>query len=174
MTQTEKLMKAQGLLELLPTGMLDPVEVIKRVLEAQEQPNWEQLLNKQIQQTGSFEPPPDPKLQEMQMKSQMEQQKIQMNAQALQHKMELSSRDSEQQLAMRAQEHQQVMQHKAQLANLDAALALHKQKIFSATEQASVNQKLVQNHQQHQQKLQQTKELSSVQKRNSGTGKAKK
>jgi len=174
MTQTEKLMKAQGLLELLPTGMLDPVEVIKRVLEAQEQPNWEQLLNKQIQQTGSFEPPPDPKLQEMQMKSQMEQQKIQMNAQALQHKMELSSRDSEQQLAMRAQEHQQVMQHKAQLANLDAALALHKQKIFSATEQATVNQKLVQNHQQHQQKLQQTKELSSVQKRNSGTGKAKK
>jgi len=174
MTQTEKLMKAQGLLELLPTGMLDPVEVVKRVLEAQEQPNWEQLLNKQIQQTGSFEPPPDPKLQEMQMKSQMEQQKIQMNAQALQHKMELSSRDSEQQLAMRAQEHQQVMQHKAQLANLDAALALHKQKIFSATEQATVNQKLVQNHQQHQQKLQQTKELSSVQKRNSGTGKAKK
>jgi len=174
MTQTEKLMKAQGLLELLPTGMLDPVEVVKRVLEAQEQPNWEQLLNKQIQQTGSFEPPPDPKLQEMQMKSQLEQQKIQMNAQALQHKMELEARDRTVQLAMKAQEHQQSMQHKAQMANIDAATAVHKQKIFSATEQAAVNQKLVQNHQQHQQKLQQTKELSSVQKRNSGTGKAKK
>lgn len=174
MTQTEKLMKAQGLLELFSTGMLDPVEVVKRVLEAQEQPNWEQLLNKQIQQTGSFEPPPDPKLQEMQMKSQLEQQKIQMNAQALQHKMELEARDRTVQLAMKAQEHQQSMQHKAQMANIDAATAVHKQKIFSATEQAAVNQKLVQNHQQHQQKLQQTKELSSVQKRNSGTGKAKK
>jgi chaperonin GroES len=174
MTQTEKLMKAQGLLELLPTGMLDPVEVVKRVLEAQEQPNWEKLLSQQIQQTGQFEPPPDPKLQEMQMKSQLEQQKVQMNAQALQQKMELQARDSAVQLSMKAQSHQQDMQHKAQMANIDAATAVHKQKIFSATEQAAVNQKLVQNHQQHQQKLQQTKEQSSVQKRNSGTGKAKK
>jgi hypothetical protein len=88
--------------------------------------------------------------------------------------MELEARDRTVQLAMKAQEHQQTMQHKAQMANIDAATAVHKQKIFSATEQAAVNQKLVQNHQQHQQKLQQTKELSSVQKRNSGTGKAKK
>lgn len=174
MTQTEKLMKAQGLLELLPTGMLDPVEVVKRVLEAQEQPNWEKLLNQQIQQTGQFEPPPDPKLQEMQMKSQLEQQKIQMNAQAMQQKMELEARDRNVQLSMKAQEHQQNMQHKAQMANIDAATAVHKQKIFSVTEQATVNQKLVQNHQQHQQKLQQTKEQSSVQKWNSATGKAKK
>jgi chaperonin GroES len=174
MTQTEKLMKAQGLLELLSTGMLDPVEVVKRVLEAQEQPNWEKLLNQQIQQTGQFEPPPDPKMQEMHRKSQLEQQKVQMNAAALQQKMELEARDKQVQLAMQAQAHNQEMQHKAQMANIDAATALHKQKIFSATEQAATNQKLVHNEQAHRQKLQQTKESSSAQKQNSGNGKAKK
>ena len=174
MTQTEKLMKAQGLLELLPTGMLDPVEVIKRVLEAQEQPNWEKLLNQQIQQTGQFEPPPDPKLQEMQMKSQLEQQKVQMQAGATQQKMELEARDKEVQLAMKAQEHRQEMQQKAQMANIDAATAVHKQRIFSATEQAKVNQGLSQSQEQHKAKLQQMKEQKSVQNKNSGNGKPKK
>lgn len=174
MTQTEKLMKAQGLLELLSTGMLDPVEVVKRVLEAQEQPNWEKILSQQIQQTGQFEPPPDPKLQEMQMKSQLEQQKVQMQAGATQQKMELEARDKQVQLAMQAQAHNQEMQHKAQMANIDAATAVHKQKIFSATEQAKVNQGLVQKHQEHQQKLQQTKELSSAKRQNSKNGKPNK
>ena len=132
MSQTERLMKAQGLLELLPTGMLDPVEVISRVLEAQEQPNWQKLFSKQIQESGQFEPPPDPKLQEMQMKGQMEQQKVAMQAQAQQQKMELDSRDKQVQLAMKAQEHQMNMQHKAQMAQLDAAEKVHMQRIFSA------------------------------------------
>lgn len=174
MTQTEKLMKAQGLLELLSTGMLDPVEVVKRVLEAQEQPNWEKLLSQQIQQTGQFEPPPDPKLQEMQMKSQLEQQKVQMQAGAMQQKMELGARDQQVQLAMKAQEHDQEMQHKAQMANIDAATAVHKQKIFSATEQAKVNQQLVQRREQHQAKLQQMESEQSLRNKNFKSGKPSK
>lgn len=174
MTQTEKLMKAQGLLELLSTGMLDPVEVVKRVLEAQEQPNWEKLLSQQIQQTGQFEPPPDPKLQEMQMKSQLEQQKVQMQAGAMQQKMELGARDQQVQLAMKAQEHDQEMQHKAQMANIDAATAVHKQKIFSATEQAKVNQQLVQGREQHQAKLQQMRSEQSLRNKNVKSGKPSK
>lgn len=164
-SQTEKLMKAQGLLELLPTGMLNPVEVIKRVLEAQEQPNWEQILNPQVAQTGQPpEPPPDPKLQEMQMKGQLEQQKMQMQAGMQQHKMELDARDKQVQLAMKAQEHQMDMAHKAQMAKLAAAEAIHKQRIFSAQAQADLNQKMVSGAQalsqkdaEHKQKLAQSK-----------------
>jgi len=164
-SQTEKLMKAQGLMELLPTGMLNPVEVVKRVLEAQEQPNWEQVMNPQVLQSGEPPaPPPDPKLQEMEMKGQMEQAKLQMQQEQMQHKMELETRDKATQLAMKAREHQMDMQHKAQMGQLQAAEAIHKQRIFSVTEQAKLNQQvasgaqsLVQKDAEHKQKLAQTK-----------------
>ena len=155
-SQTEKLMKAQGLLELLPTGMLNPVEVVKRVLEAQEQPNWEQILNPQVAQTGQApEPPPDPKIMEMQMKGQLEQQKMQMQAQQAERKGQLEARDKQVQLAMKAQEHQMDMQHKADMAKVQMAEAIHKQRIFSAQAQAEMNQKLVMREAEHKQKLSQ-------------------
>lgn len=166
-TQQEKLMKAQGLLELLPTGALDPIKVISRVLEAQEQPNWEDLFIQQVKETGQIPQQPDPKMLEMQMKSQLEQQKIQMQGQAQQHKMELETRSKQTQLAMEAQEHQMEMQHKAQMNNLDSAVALHKQKIFMAQEMSNAQttvaqnqQKLAHSEQQHQQKMQHEKENS--------------
>lgn len=175
MSQTEKLMKAQGLLELLPIGMLDPVEVVSRVLEAQEQPNWEKLLNKQIQQTGEFKPPPDPKMQEMAMKGQLDQQAAAMKNQQMQQKMELDARDKQVQLAMKAQEHQQTMQHKAQLAQVEAASKLHMQRIFSAdamnkmvVSAAEGKQKLAQKEQEHKAKMRQ----QSSQSKNGSSGKS--
>jgi len=169
-SQTEKLMKAQGLMELLPTGTLDPIAVVKRVLEAQEQPNPEELFIQQIQQTGQMpEPPPDPKMLEMQMKGQMEQQKLAMQAQAQQQKMQLESADRQVQLAMKAQEHQQNMQHRAEMANVESALAQHKQAIFAAEGQ----QKLIQNAMTHRQNMQLSKEKASSQRQNSTSGKAK-
>lgn len=174
-TGTEKLMKAQGLLELLPTGILDPVEVIRRVLEAQEQPNYERLFNQQIQQTGQMEPPPDPKLQEMQMKGQMEQQKIALQAQEKERATALAERSQAVQLAMKTQEHNLKMQAEAQKANLSAAEAIHKQKIFSVTEQAKVNQQLTHKEQAHRQAMQQQQEKASLakqQSKNSSTGKS--
>jgi hypothetical protein len=132
MSQTEKLMKAQGLLELLPLGVLNPIKVISRVLEAQEQPNWQELFTDEVQQSGQMpEPPPDPKLQEMQMKGQIEQQKAAMQAEQMQRKGALEERSAQVKLAMKAQEHQLDMQHKTQQAQLSAAEAEHKQKIFS-------------------------------------------
>ena len=174
-SQTEKLMKAQGLMELLPTGMLNPVEVIKRILEAQEQPSWEQLLNPQVAQTGQPpEPPPDPKLQEMQMKSQLEQQKIAQQGEALQHKMELETRDKQVQLAMKAQEHQMDMQHRAEMNRLDAATALHKQAIFSAQQQQDLNLKAAQGSQQLQQRAAEHKQKLVQQKSQPKGGNVKK
>lgn len=181
MSQTEKLMKAQGLLELLPIGILDPVEVVSRVLEAQEQPNWEKLFNKQIQESGEFQPPPDPKMQEMAMKSQLEQQKIGMQAQAQQQKMALDSRDKQVQLAMKAQEHEMNMQHKAEMAQLDAAEKTHMQRIFSAdamnkmvTEAVAGRQKIAQSQEMHKAKVQQAKEQASLPSKSGATGKSTK
>lgn len=162
-TGTEKLMKAQGLLELLPTGILDPVEVIRRVLEAQEQPNYERLFNQQIQQTGQMQPPPDPKLQEMEMKSQLEQQKIALQAQEKERAAMLAERSQAVQLAMKTQEHNLKMQADAQKAKLSAAEAIHKQRIFSVTEQAKVNQQLVHKEQAHRQSMAQQQEKKSLQ-----------
>jgi len=171
-TSTEKLMKAQGLLELLPIGILDPVAVVKRVLEAQEQPDWEHLLNQQIQQTGQMQPPPDPKLQEMQMKGQLEQQKAAMQSEMAQHKAQLEERSAQVQLAMKAQEHSMEMQHKANVATIDAATKLHMQKIFSAAEQLKVNQQLVQNSQKHNQAMSHQEEKAKLaQKTASSSGK---
>ena len=155
-TQTEKLMKAQGLLELLPLGILDPLAVITRVLEAQEQPSIPQLFNQQIQQTGQFQPPPDPKMQEMQMKGQIEQQKAQSDQQALEFKSQLAARDQQFKQAMEATKMEHELQMKAMDAKLSAAIDLHEQKIFQVGEA----QKLQQNAQQHSQKLQHQEELN--------------
>jgi chaperonin GroES len=169
LSQSERLMKAQGLMELLPTGMLDPVKVISRVLEAQEQPNWQELLKQEIRESGQFEPPPDPKMMEMQMKGQMEQQKLQSKAEMDQQKAQLDAQSKELQMAMQAQEHAQKMQQKAEMAALESAEKQHMQKIFSAEAQAKMIQGLTQKEQQHQQKMQQMKETSKSQQKNSGS-----
>lgn len=162
-SSVEKLQKAQGLVELTAgfPGILDPIKVIARILEAQEQPNWQDLFTEQVKQTGQLPPPPpDPKMLEMQMKGQFEQQSLQMKAAAQQQQMEMDSRDKQQQLIMKAQEHAQKMQMAQEKAGIDAAVALHKQKIFEAQEsqkarqdQQTHQQKLVHNEQQNQSKL---------------------
>jgi chaperonin GroES len=161
-SQTERLLKAQGLMELLPSGVLDPVKVVMRILEAQEQPNWQELLNQQVAATGQMPPKQDPKMMEMQMKGQMEQQKIAGQLQAQERKGQLEARDKEVQLAMKAQEHQMDMQHKQQQLMLSAAEAEHKQKIFSAESQAKMIQDLTQKEATHQQKLKQGEEQSKA------------
>jgi chaperonin GroES len=147
----EKLQKAQGLLELLPIGVLDPVQVITRVLKAQEQPNYEQLFNQAVQQTGQMPPPPpDPKAQELQMKAQAQQQDAQLKMVMGQQKMELEGRSAEQKMAMQAQEHQQEMQFKQQEAQIGAQAQLHQT-------QAQIQGELMKNKaeaQMHQQTLQ--------------------
>ena len=155
-TQTEKLLKAQGLAELLPLGTLDPLAVTRRILEAQEQSNIEQLFTQAIQQTGQHQPPPDPKLQEMQMKGQLEQQKAETTREAQQFKSELAARDMAFQQMMEQQSKNHDLQIKDMSARLDAAIALHKQRIFSAGEV----QKLVQTDQQNTQKLRHQEELN--------------
>lgn len=166
-SSTEKLQKAQGLLELLPIGVLDPVQVITRVLQAQEQPNYEQLFNQAVQQTGQMPPPPpDPKVLELQMKSQAQQQEAQLKSASQQQEMELDARSKQQQMQMQGQEHAQKMQMTAQEAQVKAAAQQHTVQAQIAGEQMK-NQQQQQSHQQqmtqqqetHKANLQNTKEV---------------
>ncbi len=161
-TQTEKLMKAQGLLELMPMapGMLDPVQVITRVLEAQEQPSYQQLFTQQVQQTGQYQPPSDPKTQEIQMKSQAEQQKSQQKQQELEFKSSLDARDQQFQQAMQAQAQNHELQIKEIEARLTAVMHLHNERSKMAIQAAQAGQKMVIADQQHTQKMQHQEELT--------------
>lgn len=191
----EKLQKAQGLLELLPLGVLDPVQVITRVLKAQEQPNYEQLFNQQVQQTGQMPPPPpDPKAQELQMKMQAQQQAAQLSSAQAQSKMQLDQQSQQAQLAMKGQEHQQKMQMMAQEAQMKADAQRHQVnaqiqgELMKNNAQAQMHQQTLQHSEQdhkvelqhgeeaHKATIQQTKDKAKLQaqSKSSATGGKKK
>jgi chaperonin GroES len=169
-SQQEKLAKAQALVDLLPLGTIDPMQVTIRILQAMDQPNWETLIPG-MAETGQPQPQqkPDPKMIEMQMKMQGEQQKSAMKQQEMQQKMAMGQRDAEFKLAMKAQEHQIDMQSKMEQAKVDSQIARDKQQIFMAD---SMN-KLQVNQAMGEQKVQQAKEMakSKPQSKSGSTGK---
>ena len=55
------------------------------------------------------------------------------------------------------------MQHKQDMANVQSAEAVHKQRIFSATEQAAFIQKLMHSDAEHSQKMSQTAQAAKQQ-----------
>lgn len=165
-SQTEKLLKAQGLMELMQSaqGILDPIKVIERILDAQEQPNWQQLFTQQVQQTGQMPPPPpDPKILAIQAKSQAEQQKVALMAQSQQQQQELATRDKSQQMMQAQQEHEMNMQSQAQEAGLNGQIKLQKAHIELAATAAHNAQDIQHAQQTHVQKLQIAKETSKLQ-----------
>lgn len=170
-SQTEKLLKATGLMEMMAAGMpLDPVKVMVRMLEAQEQPNWQELIPQAIQETGQIPPPPpDPKMMEMQSKMQLETQKANTTLQVATQKAELEKRSAETKLQMEAAKHEMDMQAKQQKIQSDAAIAQSKQKIFMADGALKIQQQAM-NHgveqrrseEQHQQSLRQNEEVGKA------------
>jgi len=152
-SQTEKLIKAQGLMELMGTGILDPVKVVERILDAQEQPNWQQLIKAEIQQTGQMQPPPDPKLMESQAKIQAIEQASQIKQQELAFKQAMEQRDAQFKQAMAASQADQDARHKEMMARLEAAIQVHTTNIKTSTENAQMMQKLSHTEAQHQQKM---------------------
>lgn len=161
-TQTEKLMKAQGLLELLQTGVLDPVEVVRRVLEAQEQPSMERLFTQEVQQTGQFTPPPDPKMAAAQVKAQSDQQKIQLEQQKAAFEMELKQRDMQFQQQMEEQKNAMELKFK-ELEGIIKTRAIQSQANAKiVTQQAQHEQGMVHSAQSHQQSMQQAEEQQKL------------
>lgn len=151
-SQSDKLLKAQGLLELLPMGVLDPLKVVQRVLEAQEQPNWQQLIHPETQQSGQpAQQKPDPKMLQIQAQSQADQQKFGLEQQKASFDQQLASHDQQFQQSMAAQKAQldsYVAQGKIQMqAQSDKAKLDSK----SAQEQQALNLNMIQSQQQHAQ-----------------------
>lgn len=172
-SQTEKLLKAQGLLEILPLipGMLDPIKVFSRVLEAQEQPNWQELFSQEVQASGQLPPPPpDPKLMAIQAKVEADQKKTAMDLQAKQMEMELKGRESELQMQMKQQEHAQKMQQEQESTMVEAASEIAMANVYASTERQKGQQALQQSDASHQQKMSQEKEKLQLQKQKLKTG----
>lgn len=132
-SSTQKLLKAQALMELVQLGTVNPQEVTKRILEAQEQPNIEKLIMPPQQQQ------PDPKVVALQEKAKVDAMSAQVKNAAVQQKAELDKRSAEQKMAQRADEHQIEMQSKAEGAKLDliSKELSHAQRIQQAREQHS-------------------------------------
>lgn len=178
-SQTERLTKAQALLTLVQLGTVDPIEVTKRILIAQDQPNWQKLIPG-MAETGQPQIPPkqDPKIMEIQMKTKAEEQKAQIKLMESQQKMKLEEMTAKQKMAMEAQMHQQEMQQKVQMAGIDNQVAMQKAQTQAVTgaitaesqaQQAQVKnqaaaatsqQKLKQSDEAHKQKMKQSKETA--------------
>ena len=164
-SQTEKLLKAQGLMEMLPLGILDPVKVGLRLLEAQEQPNYQDLLNKQVAETGAMpEKGPDPKLLESQAKIQAMQQGSAIKQQEASFKSEFAQRDAQFQLAMKAQAADQEMRHKEMLNAVQLAISTHTENMRTAQDKQKFIQETMHNEVAHRQKVTHQERMATVKK----------
>lgn len=170
---TQKMQKAAMLFELLASGLgtINPLEATKRMLEAQEQPHVEALMQ------GAPGPAPDPKVQAMEAKTEMEREMHQLEMQM--KKMELMFKQKELEMEMKfkqmeamldfrisEQEFQQKSQQQVQQAQLDMQTA----QMDVQTNQMLGEQKMEQSEQQHQLKMKQQKEQASVRKQTGAAG----
>jgi chaperonin GroES len=171
-SEIQKLSKAQGLLELVQLGTVNPQEVTKRVLEAMQVEDIATLMK--------VEPKPDPevakvqaemqmKQQEGQMKMQMEQQKAQMQMELKKVELELKKQESQMDLMIKKMEMMMDMQRMQM--EMKGQQAQHQMNMQQTSQEHEMNMQLQedQHHmakeqaqESHQQKLQQTKETQAA------------
>lgn len=175
-SQTEKLLKAQGLQEMLPLGVLDPVKVALRMLEAQEQPNIQDLLNPQVAQTGQLPQQPNPKVMESQAKIQAIQQAAAIKSEQAQFESQLKERDAKFQLMMKAAAADQDARHKEVLAHLNTAIQTHTANMQVAADKHKFIQDTVHKEVAHRQDVTHKERMATVQRQQAAkqTSKGKK
>lgn len=149
---TQKQQKAAMLMEILPLGTVNVGEATKRILEAQEQPNIEALMQPQ-------QLPPDPKVMAMQEKAKMDKEKHQMDMVAKQ--MELQFEQIKMQMEMKFEE--QMSQMKMQLEQMKFQQEAQQQVRQSQLDQMTGQQDMQHGEAQHQQKMRQMKEQANAQ-----------
>jgi len=144
----EKQARVQAMMQILQLGTLDPMAVTQAYLEAFEIPNAEKYLKQ------PSPPPPDPKVEAMKMKSQLETQKATQD-------MQIKERDAQ----LRQVGMQNDLQMKAQSAELDAKSKQVEGFLKAVQAQQATKQKVVEGHvklatmvAQHTQKMKQQKE----------------
>jgi chaperonin GroES len=161
-SSAEKIQKVQMLGQMLQEfgPLMNPVEVITRMLDAQEQPNPEKLLAPQVLQTGQPPPPPpDPKMMAIQAKVEADKQKASTDMQVAQHDAAIKERGAQVELAMKAENQHLESQGRQQKIVDQAREAATKQAIFTA----DAANKMRQNEATHQQSMQLAKEKAKSQ-----------
>lgn len=113
----EKQAKVQALMQLLQLGTIDPMAVTQLYLEAHE------IADPQKYMKQPSPPPPDPKMEAIKAKAQVDQQKAQIGMQQAEHKMRLEQATKEQELQMKQALVQQELQAKQMKAVLESRLA---------------------------------------------------
>src|SRR3990167_7216822 len=164
---TQKAMKSQSLLQLLPLGTINVMEATKRALEAQEQPNVAALM----QQPPP--PPPDPKVEAMKVKAQLDTASTQQKMQSEKEKDALEKARAqfevqlEQQKAMMEQKYMAMEKaQEAQLREMEARQEARHIDMMNKMELAVAarthSQEMQQGDEAHKQKMAQMKEKADA------------
>ena len=114
-SQQERQQKAQGVLQLLPLGTINPMAATQMNLEALDVDPSKVMMQPQPQQ--------DPKQQEMQMKAQLEAAKMQHQQELDAMKMKMEMAAEEQKMRMKEELHKMDLQYKQQEAMLKQRIA---------------------------------------------------
>ena len=153
----EKQAKVQALMQILQLGTLDPMAVTQLYLEAHEIPESQKYLKQ------PSPPPPDPKMEAIKAKAQLDQQKAQMDMQVAEHKLQIEQSSKEQEIQMKAAQVQQELKAKQMEAILKAHLSQAEAGQKMQLNAAQGNMKLMQQHQSHQQQMQHQAEAAKQQ-----------
>ena len=152
----EKQAKVQAIMQILQLGTIDPMWATQKYMEAHEIMDWQQGVRQQ-------QPQPDPKMEAIKAKAQVDQQKAMIDMQVAEHKMKLEQATKEQELQMKAAQVNQELQSKQMQAVLDSKLAQATAHQKMQMDAASTQQKLVQSHVTHQQQMQHQAEAAKQQ-----------
>lgn len=146
----EKQAKVQSVMQLLQLGTIDPMKATQIYLEAHEIPNWEQLI-KQPQP-----PQPDPKVEAMQMKAQIDGQKAQNDMQMAREKLRMEQMSKEQEAMHKSKLQRMELEGK----QMEAMLAGRKAAMDMQVSAAQSQQQMVQQHMNHQMNMRQQEEVN--------------
>jgi chaperonin GroES len=168
----EKQAKLQSIMQIMQMGTIDPMWFTQQYLEAHEIPDAEKALRQ------PSPPPPDPKLEAIKAKGQLDQQKAQMDMQIASTKLQMEGIAKEKEAAFKAamvRQHLEAKQIEAILkgkaAQTDMAqkamMGQQQLQMQAATSQQTLQQNrqnhalsMAQAHLSHQQKMQQAKQQS--------------
>ena len=152
----EKQAKVQAIMQILQLGTIDPMWATQKYMEAHEIVDWQQGVKQPAQ------PQPDPKMEAIKAKAQVDQQKAQIQMQVAEHKMKLEGASKEQELQLRAAQVKQELQAKQMEAVLKGHLSQAEvgQKIQLQAVQGQ--QQLAQKHVAHQQQMKQQQETTKL------------
>ena len=152
----EKQAKVQAIMQILQLGTIDPMWATQKYMEAHEIVDWQQGVRQQ-------QPQPDPKMEAIKAKSQVDQQKAMIDMKMAEHKMKLEQATKEQELQMKSAQVQQELQAKQMQAVLDAKLAQATAGQKMQLTAAQTSQKLAQSQVTHQQQMQHQAEAAKQQ-----------